>query len=120
LECFLICYDILKIIDSHISASTLYDDYDINEKQIPLANSRLLNLLLTSVYILMLSYYRGQDKGKHHYTILSAITIWAMVSGTIKRQKRHFVHVESTTNFIERESQKHMYLRNPLIYFNLI
>jgi hypothetical protein len=32
--------------------------------------------------------------------------VMAMVSGTIKRQKGHFVHAESTTNFIEWESQK--------------
>jgi hypothetical protein len=33
------------------------------------------------------------------------------VSGTNKRQKGHFVHVESTKNFIERESQKYIPLR---------
>jgi hypothetical protein len=42
--------------------------------------------------------------------------LWAMVPGTIKRQKGLFVHVESTTNFIERESQMHMLLRLP--FFN--
>jgi hypothetical protein len=33
-----------------------------------------------------------------------------MVSGTIQRQKGHFIHVESTTNFIVRKSQKHIVL----------
>jgi hypothetical protein len=42
------------------------------------------------------------------------------VSGTIKRQKGDFVRVESTTNIIERESQKHMFLRlSPLFNFVL-
>jgi hypothetical protein len=43
-----------------------------------------------------------------------------MVSGTIKRQKWHFVRVESTTNFLERESQKHMILRLPLFLFLIL
>jgi hypothetical protein len=38
--------------------------------------------------------------------------VW--VSGTIKRQKGHFVHVECTLNIIERESQNHLNLRFPL------
>jgi hypothetical protein len=38
------------------------------------------------------------------------------VSGTIKRQKGHFVHKESTMNFIVREYQKHMILRLPLFF----
>jgi hypothetical protein len=41
----------------------------------------------------------------------------AMVSGTIKRQKGHFVRVERTTNFIEREAQKHTLLGLPLNIF---
>jgi hypothetical protein len=39
-----------------------------------------------------------------------------LVSGTIKRQKGHFVHMESTTNFIERESQKHIILKLPFYF----
>jgi hypothetical protein len=35
----------------------------------------------------------------------------AMASGTMKRQTGHFIRVESTMNFIERESQKHILLR---------
>jgi hypothetical protein len=46
--------------------------------------------------------------------VIISIKLW--VPGTIKRQKGHFVHVESTTNFIERKSQKHMILRLPLYY----
>jgi hypothetical protein len=50
------------------------------------------------------------DKGQ------GTIKLW--VSGTIKRQKGHFVHMESTMNFKERESQKHMLLRLP--FFNIL
>jgi hypothetical protein len=39
------------------------------------------------------------------------LELW--VSGTIKRQKGHFVRVESTTNCIERDSHKHMFMRLP-------
>jgi hypothetical protein len=41
----------------------------------------------------------------------------AMVSGTIKTQKGHFVRVESTKNlnFVVCESQKHKVLRLPLV-----
>jgi hypothetical protein len=70
-------------------------------------NNQLWDHLCNQICKLMV--YRDGNINKK--TILK---LW--VSGTIKRQKGYFVRVESTTDFTEREAQKHMDLRLPLFY----
>jgi hypothetical protein len=43
------------------------------------------------------------SNARQKVTEVIELKLW--VSGTIKRQKGHFEHVESTTDFIERESK---------------
>jgi hypothetical protein len=65
-------------------------------------------------------------KNRNGFCFLSqSLKLRAMASGTMKRHNGHFIRMESTMNFIKRESQKHILLILPsnnfyyLPFFNL-